>query len=85
MINQLEAIGAGRAPEGYLLKLDIENLIESKVWINTKPECVKLEFDWCDRYFISHELKIEKDFGHDQFDALYKCIEDFKTFARAYL
>ena len=82
MINQLEAIGAQRTPEGYLLRLDVESLLAC---INTNQEFVKLKFDWIDKRCVSRYLEIEKDFGYDQFDEMIKCIEEFKTFARVYL
>ena len=91
MNNQLEEIGAGRTPDGYVLDLELENFSLCRVWINESFREIKgdtayfsygLEFEYND---VSGNHTIEINRGFSEFESLYKCITDFKEFARKYL
>lgn len=90
MIEQLKAIGAGRTPDGFVMELGIEDMIHSRVWIEEKlyplaaTFSYSLRFEWSSN-FVNNELEVIKSFEEHQFENLYKCIEDFKSFARSYL
>lgn len=91
MNKQLEAIGAEKTPDGYVLDLGLENFSLCRVWINKSLRGIKdntayfsysLEFEYND---VSGNHTIEINKGFSEFENLYKCIQDFKEFAEKYL
>jgi len=90
MNNQLEEIGAGRTPDGYVLDLELNNMFYSRAWIDTNLDTANLVFRYSIRFeWVKDgketELEVYHWFNENEFESLYKCITDFKEFARKYL
>jgi hypothetical protein len=90
MNKQLEAIKAGRTPDGYVLNLDIQNMFYSRAWIEEHLETTNMVFRYSIRFqwmkdAKESELEIYHWFNENEFQGLYKCITDFKEFAARYL
>jgi len=90
MNKQLEEIGAGRTPDGYVLDLKLNNMFYSRAWIDTNLDTANLVFRYSIRFeWVKDgketELEVYHWFNENEFESLYKCITDFKEFARKYL
>jgi len=90
MNKQLEEIGAGRTPDGYVLDLELNNMFYSRAWIDTNLDTANLVFRYSIRFeWVKDgketELEVYHWFNENEFESLYKCITDFKEFARKYL
>lgn len=91
MNEKLLALGAKKTPDGYVLDLGLGNFSLCQVWINESLRGLKdntayfsysLEFEYND-VLGNHTIEINR--GFSDFESMYKCITEFKEFAKRYL